>query len=68
MVSVTIQDTNDNPPKFDPNEYTVSILENSPKDQLVLHINVTDPDLVLFLKSSLSVSTNKIKLRKDLTK
>ncbi|XP_026111491.1 cadherin-87A-like [Carassius auratus] len=50
MVSVTIEDVNDNPPKFDQDEYTVSILENSPKDQLVLQIRVTDPDLGGFSK------------------
>ncbi|XP_042573486.1 protocadherin-like wing polarity protein stan [Cyprinus carpio] len=50
MVSITIEDVNDNPPKFDQDEYTVSILENSPKDQLVLQIRVTDPDLGGFSK------------------
>ncbi|KAL0202906.1 hypothetical protein M9458_000924, partial [Cirrhinus mrigala] len=53
MVSVTIEDVNDNQPKFDQHEYTVSILENSLQDQLVLQTKITDLDLVLFLKSSL---------------
>lgn len=48
-VSVTIEDGNDNPPKFDQDEYTVSIPENLPQDQFVLQITVTDLDLVLFL-------------------
>ncbi|KAF4118315.1 hypothetical protein G5714_000366 [Onychostoma macrolepis] len=45
VVSVTIEDVNDNPPKFDQDEYTVSILENSPQDQFVLQTKVTDLDL-----------------------
>ncbi|KAF4118311.1 hypothetical protein G5714_000362 [Onychostoma macrolepis] len=45
VVSVTIKDVNDNPPKFDQDEYTVSILENSPQDQFVLQTKVTDLDL-----------------------
>ncbi|ROL46587.1 Protocadherin Fat 1 [Anabarilius grahami] len=45
VVSVTIEDVNDNPPKFDQDEYTVSILENSPQDQIVLQTRVTDLDL-----------------------
>ncbi|KAG1956024.1 protocadherin Fat [Pimephales promelas] len=45
VVSVTIEDVDDNPPKFDQDEYTVSILENSPQDQFVLQTRVTDLDL-----------------------
>ncbi|XP_016145400.1 protocadherin beta-11-like [Sinocyclocheilus grahami] len=45
VVSVTIEDVNDNPPKFEQDEYTVSILENSPQDQFVLQTRVTDLDL-----------------------
>ncbi|CAM4471882.1 unnamed protein product [Leuciscus chuanchicus] len=50
VVVVTIEDVNDNPPKFDQDEYTVSILENSPPDQFVLQTRVTDPDLGGFSK------------------
>ncbi|XP_051751385.1 protein dachsous-like isoform X6 [Ctenopharyngodon idella] len=50
VVSVTIEDVNDNPPKFDQDEYTVSILENSPQDQFVLQTRVTDLDLGGFSK------------------
>ncbi|XP_067259967.1 protocadherin Fat 4-like isoform X1 [Chanodichthys erythropterus] len=50
VVSVTIEDVDDSPPKFDQDEYTVSILENSPQDQLVLQTRVTDPDLGGFSK------------------
>ncbi|ROL52056.1 Protocadherin Fat 4 [Anabarilius grahami] len=46
VVSVTIEDVDDNPPKFDQDEYIVSILENSPQDQFVLQTRVTDLDLV----------------------
>ncbi|XP_039541433.1 protocadherin Fat 4-like isoform X1 [Pimephales promelas] len=50
VVSVTIEDVDDKPPKFDQDEYTVSILENSPQSQLVLQIRVTDPDMGGFSK------------------
>ncbi|XP_056103180.1 protein dachsous-like [Rhinichthys klamathensis goyatoka] len=52
VVSVTIEDVNDNPPKFDQDEYTVSILENSLQDQLVLQIKVTDLDQGGFSKGN----------------
>ncbi|XP_051751356.1 protocadherin Fat 4-like isoform X3 [Ctenopharyngodon idella] len=45
VVSVIIEDVDDNPPKFDQDEYTVSILENSPQNQFVLQTRVTDLDL-----------------------
>ncbi|ROL46588.1 Protocadherin-like wing polarity protein stan [Anabarilius grahami] len=50
VVSVTIEDVDDSPPKFDQDEYTVSILENSLQDQLVLQTRVTDLDLGGFSK------------------
>ncbi|XP_077103042.1 protocadherin-like wing polarity protein stan [Siphateles boraxobius] len=50
VVSVTIEDLDDNSPKFDQDEYTQSILENSPQDQLVLQTRVTDLDLGGFSK------------------
>jgi len=67
VVSVTIEDVDDNPPKFDQDEYTVSILENSPQSQFVLQTRVTDLDLVQFLKTSLSLC-KVICMRKELTK
>ncbi|KAL0202898.1 hypothetical protein M9458_000916, partial [Cirrhinus mrigala] len=45
VVSITIEDVEDNSPKFDKDEYTVSIPENSPQDQFVLQTRVTDLDL-----------------------
>ncbi|XP_026118591.1 protocadherin Fat 4-like [Carassius auratus] len=45
VVSVTIEDVNDNPPKFDQDQYTESILENLLQDQFVLQTRVTDLDL-----------------------
>ncbi|XP_026128180.1 protocadherin beta-6-like [Carassius auratus] len=50
MVSITIEDVNDNTPEFDKDQYAVSIMENSPQDQLVLHISATDLDLGGFSK------------------
>lgn len=49
-MSITIEDENDNSPKFDKDQYTESIPENSPQGQFVLQTRVTDLDLVLFLK------------------
>ncbi|XP_073699386.1 protocadherin Fat 4 [Garra rufa] len=49
VVSVTIKDVDDNPPKFDQDEYLISILENSPQDQFVHQTRVTDPDLGGFI-------------------
>ncbi|XP_056312425.1 protocadherin Fat 4 [Danio aesculapii] len=45
VVSVIIEDVDDNSPKFDQDEYIISIPENSPKDQFVLQTIVTDLDL-----------------------
>ncbi|XP_016139840.1 cadherin-7-like [Sinocyclocheilus grahami] len=49
VVSVTIEDVNDNPPEFDQDQYTVSIPENSPQGQFVLQTRVTDLDLGGFM-------------------
>ncbi|XP_056312427.1 protocadherin Fat 1-like isoform X2 [Danio aesculapii] len=45
VVFVIIEDVDDNSPKFDQDEYIISIPENSAKDQFVLQIIVTDLDL-----------------------
>ncbi|XP_051755851.1 protocadherin Fat 4-like isoform X1 [Ctenopharyngodon idella] len=47
VVLVTIEDVNDNPPKF---EYTTSILENALQGQFVLQTRVTELDLGGFSK------------------
>ncbi|XP_030290603.1 cadherin EGF LAG seven-pass G-type receptor 2-like [Sparus aurata] len=44
VVSVTIEDVNDNAPKFDRSNYSVSLPENSPVDAVVLKAVVTDLD------------------------
>ncbi|XP_041642272.1 protocadherin Fat 4 [Cheilinus undulatus] len=44
VVSVTIEDVNDNPPEFDQLEYMVSVLENSPNGTVVFKATVSDPD------------------------
>ncbi|XP_048051181.1 protocadherin Fat 4-like isoform X2 [Megalobrama amblycephala] len=44
VVLVTIEDVNDNPPRF---EYTTSILENALQGQFVLQTRVTELDLVV---------------------
>ncbi|CAJ1052822.1 cadherin-23-like [Xyrichtys novacula] len=44
VVSVTVEDVNDNPPEFDQPNYTVSLPENSPVDAVVFKVIVSDPD------------------------
>ncbi|XP_017289255.1 cadherin-23 [Kryptolebias marmoratus] len=45
VVSVTVEDVNDNPPEFDQSDYSVSLLENSPIDSVLFKPAVTDLDL-----------------------
>ena len=47
MVVVSIEDINDNPPKFDKADYSVAVLEHSPGGSFVLQAKVTDEDLVM---------------------
>ncbi|XP_034740142.1 protocadherin Fat 4 [Etheostoma cragini] len=44
VVSVTIEDVNDNPPEFDQPDYSVTLLENSPVDAVLFKAVVTDLD------------------------
>ncbi|XP_027138360.1 protocadherin Fat 4 isoform X1 [Larimichthys crocea] len=44
VVSVTVEDVNDNAPEFDQPEYSVNLLENSPVDAVVFKAIVTDLD------------------------
>ena len=53
MVSVTIEDVNDNAPKFDRSSYSVSLLENSPVDAVVFRAVITDLDQVNILLKTL---------------
>ena len=46
LVSVTVEDVNDNPPEFDQSDYSVELLENSPVDAVLLKATVTDKDQV----------------------
>lgn len=46
VVSVTIEDVNDNAPEFDQPSYSVALLENSPVDAVVFKAIVTDRDQV----------------------
>lgn len=46
LVSVTIEDVNDNAPEFDKASYSVAILENSQKDTVVFRVTITDLDKV----------------------
>ncbi|XP_063341262.1 protocadherin alpha-C2-like [Pelmatolapia mariae] len=43
-ISVRVLDSNDNIPSFDSSVYKVKVLENSPKDTLVIKLNATDLD------------------------
>ncbi|XP_014052123.1 protocadherin alpha-C2 isoform X1 [Salmo salar] len=44
LINVRVLDTNDNDPVFDSSMYKVKLLENSPKDTLVIKLNATDHD------------------------
>ncbi|XP_032418046.1 protocadherin Fat 4-like [Xiphophorus hellerii] len=44
VVSVTVEDVNDNAPEFDQSNYNVSLLENSPANTVVFKAVVTDKD------------------------
>ncbi|XP_014894869.1 protein dachsous-like [Poecilia latipinna] len=44
VVSVTVQDVNDNAPEFDQSSYNISLLENSPANTVVFKAVVTDKD------------------------
>lgn len=48
VVSVNIEDVNDNIAEFDQPSYSVSLLENSPVDAVVFKATVTDKDQVDF--------------------
>ncbi|XP_030648237.1 protocadherin alpha-C2-like isoform X1 [Chanos chanos] len=43
-INVRVLDSNDNVPMFDSSVYKVKLLENSPKDTLVIKLNATDLD------------------------
>nr|XP_023649989.1 protocadherin alpha-C2-like [Paramormyrops kingsleyae] len=43
-INVRVLDANDNTPVFDSSVYKVKLLENSPKDTLVIKLNATDLD------------------------
>uniref|UniRef100_A0AAY4BDK9 Protocadherin gamma-C3 n=1 Tax=Denticeps clupeoides TaxID=299321 RepID=A0AAY4BDK9_9TELE len=43
-INVRVLDSNDNVPVFDSSVYKVKLLENSPKDTLVIKLNATDMD------------------------
>ncbi|KAF3706608.1 Protocadherin alpha-C2 [Channa argus] len=43
-INIRVLDSNDNVPLFDSSVYKVKLLENSPKDSLVIKLNATDLD------------------------
>ncbi|KAM9740753.1 protocadherin alpha-C2 [Menidia menidia] len=43
-IIVRVQDTNDNPPRFDQQIYSINMTENSPIGTLVMKLNATDLD------------------------
>ncbi|XP_034543326.1 cadherin-23-like [Notolabrus celidotus] len=44
VVSVTVEDVNDNPPEFGQPDYSITLQENSPAGAVVLKATVSDPD------------------------
>ncbi|ELT88168.1 hypothetical protein CAPTEDRAFT_228852, partial [Capitella teleta] len=47
QIVITIEDSNDNPPKFLKETYRVEVLESTPKNTIILTLSATDPDLGL---------------------
>lgn len=56
VVSVTVEDVNDNPPEFDRSDYSVSLLENSPVGVVLFKAAVTDLDQVDFTSHHLETT------------
>lgn len=48
VVSVTVEDVNDNAPGFDEPSYSVTLVENSPVDAVLFKAPVTDLDQVVY--------------------
>ncbi|XP_076878034.1 protocadherin-19 isoform X3 [Brachyhypopomus gauderio] len=44
QLNIKVTDSNDNNPVFDEPVYTVSVMENSPINTMVIDLNATDPD------------------------
>ncbi|XP_004545843.1 protocadherin-19 isoform X4 [Maylandia zebra] len=44
QLNIKVIDSNDNNPVFDEPVYTVNVMENSPRNSLVIDLNATDPD------------------------
>lgn len=55
LVTVSVEDVNDNLPEFDKPNYSVTLLENSPVDAVLFKPVVTDLDEVDFLKYYISL-------------
>ena len=49
VVSVSVEDVNDNAPEFEQPPYIGTVLENSPVGTVVLNVTVTDLDQVFYL-------------------
>lgn len=46
VVQVTVEEVNESPPMFDQDDYSVTLLENSPNNIIVFKAIVTDKDEV----------------------
>lgn len=62
VVSVTIEDVNDNPPEFDQPSYSVTLLENSLVDAVVFKAIVTDLDQVGFASNYSTKCSNNFEV------
>ena len=52
VVSITVEDVNDNAPEFDQTDYSVTLLENSRVDAFLFQAAVTDLDQVDFTSNN----------------
>ena len=57
-VLIQVEDINDSPPVFDPNQLSLSIPENTTPSTAICNITVTDPDQLGLAISQLTLTTN----------
>lgn len=54
-VDIRLSDVNDNPPKFDLPEYTLTVPENTDRNTLLIRVHATDADIGINRKISYSI-------------
>lgn len=70
LVTVTVNDVNDNPPKFEYDNYAVGVSEKDTQGKFLLRVHANDPDLndvvtYYILNETIAVTDNKLWDAKD---